>query len=61
MSLSKLELLANLKKEALNLEHDLEIADGKKLTLLLRQHTKIIARAYEIENPNLIYLERYDD
>ncbi|MEJ2241397.1 MAG: hypothetical protein P8Y18_04565 [Candidatus Bathyarchaeota archaeon] len=59
--MSKFELSEKLKREAFNLEHKIKISDGKKLTLLLRNYAKIISRAHELENPNILYLNRYDD
>lgn len=59
--MSALELFDKLKREAFNLEPEIRISHGKKLTLLLRSYAKIISRAHEIENPNILYLNRYDD
>ena len=59
--LSELELMEKLKTEAFNLEHEIKLSKGKKLTLLLRHYAKIISQAHEIRHPNTLYLNRYDD
>jgi hypothetical protein len=59
--LSKSELSNKLKKEALSLEKEIKIAQGKKLTSLQWRYAKIIARVNEIENPYPLFLKRYDD
>ena len=61
MILSELELMEKLKREAFNLEYEIKLSNGKKLTLLLRHYAKIISQAHEIGNPSILYLKRYDD
>jgi hypothetical protein len=50
-----------LVREALKLEKEIKIAQGKKLTMLRWRHAKIISRINELKNPAPLELKRYDD